>query len=234
MIRNLSLSFLLLFVTSCITTPPPNPAYVSQIDAYFGKVSHKTYRASGKFKKPMPYKVGQYVVTGISNASERSISKMALVGREKDGWIIETQTITPTSESTSQMLVVGLEKARKTGRIDELDIAWVKVKPHGQQVQTFEGALLALTKGLYKKALSGLEVDYQLQNETETVSVPAGRFQGTVKASSEVAFLNKKYQSVAWLHPSVPINGMVKSVAKDQDSVMVLLDFGLSGAKKSF
>ena len=55
-----------------------------------------------------------------------------------------------------------------------------------------------------------------------------------MKASSEVAFLNKKYQSVAWLHPSVPINGMVKSVAKDQDSVIVLLDFGLSGAKKSF
>ncbi len=234
MIRNVFAVLLCFSLTSCFTMPSPNPVFVNQIDSYFNKTKNRTFNASGKFKRPMPYKVGQYVVTGMISSSEHSVSKMAIVGKEQGGWIIETHSLTQSSESTTQMLVLGLEKVYETGTIDDLEILWVKIKPHGEAVQTIDGPMLALTKGLYKKGLAGLEVQSTMSTDTETVSVPAGNFKGTLKASSEVSFLGKKYLSDAWFHPSVPINGMVKSVSKNGDTVIELLDFGLSGAKRSF
>jgi hypothetical protein len=73
-----------------------------------------------------------------------------------------------------------------------------------------------------------------MMNDGGKVHVSAGNFNGSTKTSSEVSFLGKKYISDIWLHPSVPINGMVKSVNKNEDMKIELLDFGLSGAKRSF
>jgi hypothetical protein len=234
MIRNVFAVILCFGLTSCFTMPSPNPVFVNQIDSYFNNTKTHTYKASGKFKRPIPYKVGQYVVTGMNSPSGRSISKMAIVGKEQGGWIIETHSLTQSSESIMQMLVLGMEKVYETGTIDDLEIIWVKIKPHGETVQTIEGPMLALTKGLYKKGLAGLEVQTAMSTESGTMSVPAGNFKGTLKASSEVSFLGKKYLSDAWFHPSVPINGMVKSVSKNGDTIIELLDFGLSGASRSF
>ena len=234
MIRNIFAVVLCFFLTSCFTMPSPNPVFVNQIDSYFNNTKTRTYKASGKFKRPMPYKVGQYVVTGMISPSGHSVSKMAIVGKEQKGWIIETHSLTQSSESTTQMLVSGMEKVYETGSIDDLDIIWVKIKPQGEPVQTIEGPMLTLTKGLYKKALAGLEVRTTMSTESGTVRVPAGKFEGTLKSSSEVSFLGKKYLSDAWFHPAVPINGMVKSVSKNGDTVIELLDFGVFGANRSF
>ena len=67
-----------------------------------------------------------------------------------------------------------------------------------------------------------------------TIKTLAGTFHGTTKASGEVSFLGKKYTSDSWMHPAVPINGMVKSVTAEEGQTIELLDFGLSGAKRSF
>lgn len=233
MSRYFVIAALLFGLTACIKSSP-DPVYVNQIDAYFNNANDRVYKAAGQFKRPVPYKVGQYVVTGISSSSERSVSRMAIVGQEMGGWIIETHSLTPTSEGITQMLVRGLDQVYQTGTIDAIDIVWVKVKPAGQEVQTFEGALLTMTEGLYKKSLAGLEVQFDKLTQSETVKVPAGSFKGALKARSEVAFMNRRYLSDAWFHPAVPINGMVKSVSPDYDTSMVLLDFGLSGAKRSF
>ena len=234
MIRNIFAVVLCFFLTSCFTMPSPNPVFVNQIDSYFNNTKTRTYKASGKFKRPMPYKVGQYVVTGMISPSGHSVSKMAIVGKEQKGWIIETHSLTQSSESTTQMLVSGMEKVYETGSIDDLDIIWVKIKPHGKPVQTIEGPMLVLTKGLYKKALAGLEARTTMSTESGTVRVPAGNFEGTLKSRSEVSFLGKKYLSDAWFHPAVPINGMVKSVSKNGDTTIELLNFGVSGANRSF
>lgn len=234
MIRNIFAVVLCFFLTSCFMMPSPNPVFVNQIDSYFNNTKTHTYKASEKFKRPMPYKVGQYVVTGMTSPSGRSVSKMAIVGKEQGGWIIETHSLTQSSESTMQMLVTGMEKVYEIGSIDDLNIIWVKIKTHGESVQTIEGPILELTKGLYKKALAGLEVRTTMNTESGTVRVPAGNFEGPLKSSSEVSFMGKKYPSDAWFHPSVPINGMVKSVSKNGDTIIELLDFGVSGASKSF
>jgi hypothetical protein len=234
MVRHALAALIVFCLVSCVTAPAPNPIFVDKIDAQFKAAKSQNYGATGTFKHPIPYKVGQYVVTGMTSPSDRSVMRMAIVGKEQNGWIIETHSLTQSSESITQMLVLGMETVYKTGRLDDLDIIWVKIKPDGQNVQTIEGPILAITKGLYKKALSGLESQFQEMTEGGAVKVPAGTFKGTSKIHSEVNFMGSTYLSDAWLHPSVPINAMVKSVSNDGETVIELLDFGLTGAKRSF
>ncbi|BBO78049.1 hypothetical protein DSCW_54660 [Desulfosarcina widdelii] len=234
MIRTIVTAMFVLCLVSCITAPTPNPIFVDKIDTQFNAAKSQNFRAAGKFKRPIPYEVGQYVIAGMTSPTERSIMKMAIVGKEQNGWIIETHSLTQSAESITQMLVVGMETVNKTGKLDDLDIIWVKVKPDGQNVQTIEGPMLSMTKGLYKKALSGLECQNQEAIDGGTVKVPAGTFAGTSKMHSEVSFMGNTYLSDSWLHPSVPINAMVKSVSNEGETVIELLDFGLTGAKRSF
>lgn len=170
----------------------------------------------------------------ISKSSERSVEKMALVGKQGDGWIIEMQSLAPRSESITQILVKGMDSAPHIDNIDGLDIIWIKIQSKDGSVETIEGPMLTMTKGLFKKALAGLQNHFQMPVDRGTVRVPAGTFNGAVKASNDAVMMGKKYQADIWLHPSVPINGMVKSIHKDSDIVSELLDFGLSGAKRSF
>lgn len=220
------------FIVSCVTAT--NPELVKKIDFGFSRNNAGVYQSAESFKRPQPYRVGQYIVTGVTHGGEKSISRMALVGQEQGGWVIETHSITPSSESTSQMLVKGLESVYKTGTIDQLEIIWVKIQSNGQQIQTLQGPLLNMTKGLYKKSLEGLESEATFSPQGGSITVPAGRFENTSKADAQVSIMGKSYRSTGWYHPAVPINGMVKSVSTSDDTVMELLDFGLSGAERSF
>jgi hypothetical protein len=219
-------------IVACVTAT--NPELVEKIDHGFSRSNTNVYTSAKPFKHPQPYQVGQYIVTGVTQGSEKSVSKMALVGREEGGWIIETHSITPSSESISQMLVKGMESVYNTGTIDQLEIVWVKIQSNGEHIQTLQGPLLNMTKGLYKQSLEGLESEATFTPQAGPIRVPAGLFENTAKADAEVSFMGKSYQSTSWYHPAVPINGMVKSVSTSDGTVMELLDFGLSGAKRSF
>jgi translation elongation factor EF-G len=203
MIHKVFLSFFLIGLTSCATLTPPDPVLVKKIDAYFNTAKSDTFEASEKYKRPIPYAVGQYIVTGTTHASERSVEKMALVGRQGDGWIIEMQSLAPSSESISQMLVKGMEAAQESGDIDGLDIVWIKIQSEDGSVETIQGPMLTMTKGLFKKALASLENKFQMPVDSTAVRVPAGTFNGAVKAKSNGAVMGKKYRADIWLHPSL-------------------------------
>lgn len=225
--------FLMLFVVSC--GPSANPQLKAKISPYFTQDSSTRIRASKKFYSPMPLAIGQYAVYGtIEDDGTRSITKTSIVGREAGGWIYESYTLSETQEGTVQMLIRGLEKVRKSGNIDDIELLWVKIKGEDGKVEKLEGPVLMMAKSLYKKHLSGLDVTVSQYVNGGTIKVPAGSFAGTNMVKSEVTFWGKKYKSTGWYHYKVPINGMVKSVTDDGDSTMVLLEYGTRGAKSSF
>ncbi len=225
--------FLTLFVVSC--GPSANPQLKAKISPYFTQDSSTRIRASKKFYSPMPLAIGQYAVYGtIEDDGTRSITKTSIVGREAGGWIYESYTLSETQEGTVQMLIRGLEKVRKSGNIDDIELLWVKIKGEDGKVEKLEGPVLMMAKSLYKKHLSGLDVTVSQYVNGGTIKVPAGSFAGTNMVKSEVTFWGKKYKSTGWYHYKVPINGMVKSVTDDGDSTMVLLEYGTRGAKSSF
>lgn len=237
MIRFVCMLGIAMILNACgtLTAPEPNPALVGQIDSYFSNAKDNTYKASGLFTKPMPYSVGQYVVSGMTSSTERSVSKTAIVGKEQGGWILETHSLTPTAESISQMLIVGLETVAANGSLDEIDIVWVKIKSNDQPVQKLDGVMLSVVEGFIQSSITDLVVRTQASAvDGGTMKTLAGTFKGTTKTRGEVSFLGKKYTSDSWLHPAVPINGMVKSITVEEDQTIELLDFGRSGAKRSF
>lgn len=222
-----------LFLVSC--GPSVNPQLKARIEPFFAKESGTSFGVSKKFFSPVPLAVGQYVVYGIIDEDgTRSISKTSIVGRESGGWIYESYSLSETQEGIVQMLVRGIEKVRKSGNLDDIELVWVKIKQEDGQVQKIEGPVLAMAKSLYKKNLSNLDITVSRFVDGGTVKVPAGSFAKTNKVKSEVTMWGKKYKSTGWYHYAVPVTGMVKSVSDDGDSTMVLLDFGKRGAKSSF
>ena len=89
-------------------------------------------------------------------------------------------------------------------------------------------------KGFYKKGLTGMIVNVENSSDGGNVRVPAGIFNGCSKVKTEVSILGSKTVADSYYHKEVPISGLIKSVSDDGKSTTELLDFGKSGAVKSF
>jgi len=215
--------------------PKADPVMVGKVNALFGAKSTATYKGSGKFK-PVPYAVGQFVTHGnTENTGKRSVSRTAIIGKERNGWIIETYSINESSESCSQMLVVGLDTMQSVQDFENLDILWVKMKDENGQIQTIEGPPLMMAKGFYKSALKSFNMSALTnQGSGEDITVPAGTFTNTFNADAEVSIMGMTFRSKSWFCDKVPVNGMVKSVTDDGKVTTELLSFGNSGAKSCF
>ncbi|MCU0845225.1 MAG: hypothetical protein MUC76_09900 [Spirochaetes bacterium] len=221
------------FATSC--GPSVNPQLKAKIDGQFGAVSKKNYGAVGRFLKPMPYAVGQYVILGTTDSSgKRSISRTMIAGKADGGWIIESATLNSAEETAVQMCVRGLEKAAASGNAESVEIVWIKIKNEKGAIQRVEGPVLAMMRSVYKNNLSSLNVKAAIYVNGGTVSVPAGTFTATNRVETEVSFLGKTHRSTAWHHSAVPINGMVKMLSEDGKNQTVLLGFGFKGAVSEF
>ena len=217
------------FLLSC--GPSVNPQLRAKLDPLFSGGPSKNYGSGRRFTRPMAYAVGQYVVHGtVDGDGKKSVSKTSIVGREEGGWIIESYSLDDTKESISQMLIVGLDSAAKTGNVDGVEIRWVKFQDDQGAIQTIEGPMLMMMKSLYRGSLSAFKVKTSSFIDGGAVEVPAGTFTGTNRIDAEATFFGRTYKSTGWHHSGVPINGLVKSVSDDGENKTVLLRFGTRGA----
>ncbi|MBE0644408.1 MAG: hypothetical protein IH600_10045 [Bacteroidetes bacterium] len=221
----------LVFLSACAASV--DPAMQNRIAEWFNKTSSKSYEAGAVYQKPMPFAVGQYVVQGTTDGDDHMIHRTALVGREGDAWIMESTTLTKSGETMMQMAVSGMEKVQETLNTDDLDIKWIKIRDKEGNVQTMDGMTLSLVKGTYSKALTGIAMKFDAELGMAMVRVPAGTFNGCTKATSKVETFFGDYESESFLHPKVPLNGVVRSVSKDNGAVTELIEFG-TNAKASF
>jgi hypothetical protein len=221
---------LLLFVAACGASI--NPLLQQKISGLFSKSSSQSFPAR-EFTKPLPYAVGQYTVVGITTDGTKMISRIAIVGKEQGGWILETHSISESNENVTQMLVKGMEKVIETGNVDDVDIVWVKTQKDAEAVQTIDGPVLSITKSFYRKGMLGFTYSTAKSTSGGGVTVPAGTFAGTTRIHSEGSVFGRTFEADGWFHPIVPINGMVKSVSTDGSTMQELLEFG-TNATRSF
>ncbi len=229
----LRLSFLMIGFILLSCAIPGDQVFKSRIDAYYADAPGRVRPGSDSFYKPMLLEKGQYVLHGIEERGRRSIVKTSVLGHEGDAWIVEIYTLTESNETAVQMLVRGLERAAE-GAPESLDVLWVRSKQGSGEVQRLDGPGLGLAKGMYKDMLGIFTVKLKGAVAGGAVRVPAGAFPHTYKTSGDVRFPGWSYKSEAWYHSGVPINALVKSVAKGGGPVMELLDYGLDGASGSF
>jgi hypothetical protein len=214
---------LIMFIVSCGQSV--NPQLKTKIDGFY-KPQNANIGVSQKITGYMNFAVGQYVIHGITDENgNRSISKTSIIGKSKGGWIFEFYTINSKQESIAQMFITGLDKAAKSGKPEDVDIQWIKIKDEKGKIQKIEGSMLDLYKSIYKNNISSVAHKTGVYEKSGVVKVPAGNFASTYKINTETKFLGKTHKSETWMHSSVPVNMVVKSVT-DGTSTMELIKFG--------
>jgi hypothetical protein len=224
-------ALLIFIVVSCSST---NPVLERQVFEWHARSVDRVYDGKGLFRNPMPLAVGQYTVYRIIDGNDRQVMRNAVVGREGDGWIFETWSLTPSGQNTTQMLLRGVDKAWETLDPDQLDIVWVKIKSDEGKVQTVEGPALSMMKGTYKNLLNGMYLKFEADEGVAAVKAPAGVFNECTRATTSLKILFWSDTVEAYYHPTIPLNGIVRSVSKDKGVTMELIEFGLTGATPTF
>jgi hypothetical protein len=184
--------------------------------------------AGKKFSKVMNWAPGQYVVMGTINDGDReSITKSLVVRKEAGGWVYETITTNVDKEVTGmQMRVKGMESAFTKNDASKIKVDWIKILQKDGTIQKIEGDAMIFYNAILQSTWNSLLIS-GTSTPGGALTVPAGTFAGTTKVHTKVKVLFMTVEGDSYLHPDVPINGVVKSVSKDV--VTELIDFGFNG-----
>lgn len=226
--RTLSLILIAASLVACGASV--NLAYQKRIADTFSASSGRTIGAS-EFVKPTALSEGQFAVYGMLNSDgKKSVMQNSVIMKDGNSWIIEAMTLSESAQSVMQYKVSNLDKAMAERNPDIIEIDWIKMKTDDSQTQVIDGAVLSLMSGMYRKGMGMWTASFTGATSGGAVTVPAGSFAGTTKASSKIEMMGFTMESTGWYSSSVPISGLVKST-DDDGNTMTLLDFGTSGAK---
>ena len=146
--------------------------------------------------------------------------KYSVVGQQGNAYWFET-----TQESyyhrNDIRLLIAIGDRRDPATYDVQNFA---MRTDGK-LQDYPPGMLGLFKSLYKPIVDNLVVNW-VNLPREGVRVAAGEFESCFKQRASFSFGPYRQTSDGWSHPSVPINGLVRSVGVDKPITMELVAFG--------
>jgi len=214
-----------LVITGCSSAQKKNP----HLDGYWqGKGKSVSYK---KFTRVKSWAPGQYVVMGnLDDGERKSIVTTTIIRREGGGWVFESITKDEDGKvSGMQMLIKGYEQAVRTNDASKISVVWAKMLQPDGTVQTLQSDMMMMYNVMLKSAWEKLIIGGGSYTKAGAVSVPAGNFSGTTKLVASVKILFTTLTQVNYLHPDVPVNGLVKATKEDGEVLQVLLDYGYNG-----
>jgi len=210
------------FISGCSSSQnKPSP-----LDKYWGN-QEKSF-AYKKFTAPKKWAAGQYTVIGVLDKGKKdSVMRTTIVRKEETGWVYEIITINKKGKTSGmQMLIEGFGEAAANKSKYEITLKWIKILGEDGSVQLVEGDMLGFFNSFYRSQFYKSQVDQyaaseQAYEQTGPVTVPAGTFKGTTAIKTQKMSI--------FMHPEVPVNGMVKATDEKGKTVFELLDFGSNG-----
>jgi hypothetical protein len=220
----------LFFTATVLHAGGVNDARIAELFAKTGKT-----HAAAPWTKPVAMAVGQWVMFGITDDDgERMVMKQSIIEKDGDVVTIEMVTINEDDVIMQQLTVKGLFDGVQRGNVDDVEILKVRMKTNDDEPVEVESFILKMAQGMYSKAFKGWVTETKTVATGEDVTVPAGTFKGTTVVTSEMTATGESEETKSWVHPAVPMSGVVKSTYDGGDYTMVLLDYGMTGAKASF
>jgi hypothetical protein len=203
------------------------------LDSYW-KASEKRYKAGTDFHTARRWAAGQYVVEGETEEGYRdTVTEFLLVRKEKEGWVVEIETVDKRGEHVNQALVSGLEDAIDADDAGKLRLLWIKsVGKDGAIITTRKGLTLDLINHMARPAAAKLIANLKGHESGGAVKVPAGSFADTSLKIIRTRSLFFASETRYWYNSAVPVNGLVKCVSEGGKRVIELLAFGLNGKPK--
>ena len=161
--------------------------------------------------------------------------RTTIVRKEKAGWVYETINISKKGKTGGmQMLVEGFEEAAANKDKFALNIVWLKILAEDGSIQSIEGDQLAIINSFYRSQIYSQEIEKyavsdQIYEKSGAVAVPAGTFSGTTAIKTETKSMLGSTKYGIFMHPDVPINGMVQAKDEKGNVLLELLDYGTNG-----
>ena len=175
---------------------------------------------------PKPIVVGQWTQHKlVSEKGELSLITYKIVGEEAGAYWVEVANESYYGKTVTKLLLaVGDRTSPST-----MEIRAVKTKDKNGKVTELQGPMIQLMRSLWQGSVNMLAVSWQGLPQ-ENLIVVAGNFTLCFKARTDASWGAWHTAATSWMHPSVPISGLVKSVGIDKPSTMELVGFGELGA----
>ena len=165
----------------------------------------------------------------IDDKGQPSFLTYKVVGEEGGAFWIETLHESYFGR-TAQKMLLAFGSRTDSGQIE---IRAVVTLDRRGNINPMPPEMMPMLQSLYRGAVSALVINWQGMPQ-ESAAVPAGRFDGCVRARSDAQWGPWKTTADSWRHPAVPLSGLVRSQGIDRPFTMELVAFGSSGAVADF
>lgn len=173
---------------------------------------------------------GQWIRYRVSRSDGRSeIVTYKVVGREQDAHWLEVVTGVADAGTVLGLLI---RPAMRSAPTDTALLAARIRMPNGL-TKELRGKELEISRSGYLKVMSPLFVPGIEGATQQPQAVPAGTFEGCLRQQRRLTLGGLDGDATVWIHPAVPLTGLVKAVDKTQTMKAELLDYGTKGAVTS-
>jgi hypothetical protein len=175
-----------------------------------------------------PFKVGQWTKYRVTTDKNEVFEITYKIVAEEDGaqWL---EIVRGAADAgTVMQLLIAVKNRSDPG---SLDLRAAKIRMPNGHVREIRGKMLEPTAEGYKKTLADIFVPNLAGATQEDVTVPAGTFHGCYKRQQKVEGSRASSEQTVWIHPSIPISGLVRSEDNSDHTRTELVVYGQSGAK---
>jgi hypothetical protein len=218
-----------LFSSACWLAcgPSIDKAAKADIDQRISALAHtgQTFPPPTSFV-PKPMVVGQWTQHKLVNdKGEPALVTYKIVGEDSGAFWVEVANENYYGKTVTKLLLFPGDRMNP----NTMEVRAVKLKDKKGRVTEIAGPMLSLTKSMWQSAINMLAVSWQGLPQ-ESMPVIAGTFTACFKARTDATWGAWHAVSTTWMHPSVPISGLVKSSGIDHPTTMDLVGFGETGA----
>jgi hypothetical protein len=175
---------------------------------------------------PRQLVIGQWTQHKLINEKgELSLITYKIVGEERGAHWIEIANESYYGKTVVKLLIALGDRTNP----NTMEVFAAKFKDKQGRVTEIQGPMIQANRGLWQASVNMLAVRWQGLPQ-EATSVVAGNFMACFKASTDASWGIWRATSMTWMHPVVPINGLVKSVGMDRPATVELVGFGEIGA----
>lgn len=217
--------------------PSINKAYKRGVDELLAQHPDRSETVAAPTElTPQPWTVGQWALYKVTDQYGSGYERLSVVAEDECGIWVETVRLTYTQKSVTKVCYERMPwdqdpDVAVAQAIDLVQVMITKNDDNEPQVIDFrseQGASMKMLMGSMVKSMY-FEWWLDVDRPRETIVVPAGSFEDTIRVKVTVSLGFISVKSTGWAHPAVPVNGSVKVVSKDYTSE--LLAFGQEGAK---
>lgn len=228
MIKQWTLGLSLLAVLGCGGI---NQTYKAEVDRRVAALRATPDAYSQQDGALQPLAVGQWAEYRLTGSNKRpGFATYKVVGQQGEAFWVETTLVTYTGKQEMRMLIDFGDRTDP----EKFQVHSVAMRSNDQPVDMPPGTL-KLMQAMWKPVLNSFVIDWSASAPREDARADAGQFAGCYKRRLDIGVGPYHQKTDAWLHPAVPINGIVRSASVGKNpSLTELVAFGTEGATSSF